>query len=118
VPANENNGYAPGIIVPTPQPVNDNDKPFSEEESEADRLEAGARARLADANRTIAHLAALIAARDFRRRGWLLASKNGSPVRSATSLRHGDRLELQLHDGSTEAVVEQVQRHEGAPRHD
>jgi exonuclease VII large subunit len=35
-------------------------------------------------------------------------------VRSATDLHRGDRLELQLHDGSTEAFVEQVQRHEGA----
>lgn len=82
--------------------------------TEAERLEPGARDLLADANRSVAHLAALIAARDFRRRGWLFASKNGSPVRSTTGLHRGDRLELQLHDGSTEAVVEQVQRHEGA----
>jgi exonuclease VII large subunit len=82
--------------------------------SEADRLKSSAHDRLADADRSVAHLAALIAARDFRRRGWLLASKDGSPVRSAADLGPGDRLELQLHDGSTEAVVEQVQRHEGA----
>jgi exodeoxyribonuclease VII large subunit len=86
--------------------------------TESDRLEAGARTRVADANQTVAHLAALIAARDFRRRGWLLASNDGNPVRSAADLHTGDRLELQLHDGSAEAVVEQVQRHEGATHHD
>jgi exodeoxyribonuclease VII large subunit len=75
---------------------------------ESDALRAGADARLGHAKREVAHVAELVAARDFRRSGWLLASKAGQPLRSAADLRSGDRLDLQLLDGSTSAVVEQV----------
>lgn len=76
---------------------------------ETQLLSDGADSRLGAAKRDVMHLAEVIAARDFRRRGWLLASKDGAPVRSAAELRSGDRLDLQLNDGSASAVVEQVQ---------
>ena len=72
------------------------------------RVAADTSRQLDDAARDVVHLAELVAARDFRRRGWLLATKAGEPVRSAAELHSGDPLHLQLHDGSAEAVVEQV----------
>ncbi len=67
-----------------------------------------ARRRLGDATRNATHSAALIAAHDFRRRGWLLASVAGSPVRSVAGVAAGQRIDLQLQDGGVEAVVERV----------
>ncbi len=84
----------------------------------AERLQAGTSGRVAAAERDLGHIAALIAARDFRRRGWLLAGQAGRPVRSAADLTAGGRLELLLHDGTATASVEQVHVHEGAVRHD
>lgn len=71
-----------------------------------DRMTADSGRRLTDAQRTVAHLEELIAAHDFRRRGWLLASKAGKPVRSVEDLEPGDAVDLQLHDGSVSAVIE------------
>lgn len=81
---------------------------------ESERLEAGAKGRLADAARTVSHLAALVAAHDFRPRGWLLASNGGRPVRSVTGLSPGDQVELHLHDGQASTAVKHVHAHEGA----
>lgn len=68
-----------------------------------------ARRRLDGAARDAAHTAALIAACDFRRRGWLLATIGaGSTVRSAAELEAGERIGLHLHDGRADAVVENV----------
>jgi exonuclease VII large subunit len=80
---------------------------------ESERLDAGVRNRLVDARRAVTHRAALIAAHDFRRRGWLLASKAGKTVRSVADLNPGDRLELQFHDGSAHATVKQVDPQKG-----
>jgi exodeoxyribonuclease VII large subunit len=56
------------------------------------------------------HLIAVIRARDFRERGWMLgATAGGDPVRSAAALAPGDRLELHLHDGSAAATVDHVE---------
>jgi exodeoxyribonuclease VII large subunit len=73
------------------------------------------RRRLDDAQRDAAHLAALVAARDFRRRGWLLAaSDDGNPVRSAADLRSGQRIDLHLHDGRAAAIVDTVNPEAGS----
>lgn len=75
---------------------------------EAELLRAGANDRLDSATRNVVHLAEVTAARDFPRRSWLLATKSGESVRSAADLTAGDHVDLQLSDGSAEAVVEQV----------
>lgn len=70
---------------------------------------------LDDAQRDTAHQAELIAAHDFRRRGWLLASiADGTPARSASDLETGTRIHLQLHDGRAQAVVENIDRNDGS----
>jgi exonuclease VII large subunit len=64
--------------------------------------------RIDDARRRVAHQAEIVAARDFRRHGWLLASRGGQPVRSASDLAEGDVVELHLHDGLARAVIDQI----------
>jgi exonuclease VII large subunit len=84
-----------------------------------ERLGDRARGRLDGAHRDAAHTAALIAARDFRRRGWLLASTSaGATVRSAFELRAGERIDLQLHDGRADAVVANVDPEIGRNPHE
>jgi exodeoxyribonuclease VII large subunit len=73
----------------------------------AKRVHQGTRRRLDHARRDTTHRAQLIAARDFRAHGWLLAGKvDGTPVRSAADLTEGTRIHLHLHDGDAQAVVE------------
>ena len=79
-----------------------------------ERLGEGAHRRLTDARRDTSHSAVLIAALDFRRRGWLLASIAGMPVRATADLKEGQRVELQLHDGRAAAVVENVNPEPGS----
>jgi exonuclease VII large subunit len=59
--------------------------------------------------RDVEHYVQLIVAQDFRRRGWLLATKAGQPVGSVSDLRASDRVQLSLRDGRADAVVQQVQ---------
>lgn len=90
--------------------------------AEADRttdaaaaLDTDARRRLADARRDIEHVAALLAASDPRRRGWVLpADAGGQVVRSAHALGVGDRLTLSFHDGAVGAVIETIPDPEAA----
>lgn len=78
---------------------------------EAERARELAFARLRDAERDLCHESSVIAARDFRPRGWLLASHaDGRPVRSACELAPGEGLELRLHDGHARATVFEVDR--------
>ncbi len=70
-------------------------------------LSERARRRLDDTQRDTTHQTELIAAHDFRRRGWLLASTtDGKPTRSAADLTAGARIHLHMHDGHAQAVVE------------
>lgn len=79
------------------------------------RMAEGAARRLDDAERDSAHLLALIEARDFRPRGWLLASTaNGAPVRSITDLAVGAEINLELRDGAASAVVEAIRHQQGS----
>lgn len=72
-------------------------------------LSERARRRLDDARRDIRHAAALTSARDFRRRGWLLANtEDGAPVHSVADLSIGQRIDLRLHDGRAQTVVETI----------
>jgi exodeoxyribonuclease VII large subunit len=74
---------------------------------DAGLLHERAHRRLGDAGRELAHRLQLIAARDFRPRGWLLASHpDGAPVRSAAELRAGAAIDLSLHDGHARVLVE------------
>jgi exodeoxyribonuclease VII large subunit len=66
----------------------------------------------------VRHLIAVVRARDFRERGWMLgATAGGEPVRSASGVAPGDRLELHLHDGRAAARVEQVEVTEQGEQH-
>lgn len=76
---------------------------------DADNLAERARRRLADAERETKHVCALIAAHDFRPRGWLLAADaDGTPVRSSARLRTGQHIDLHLHDGRANVVVRTI----------
>ena len=80
----------------------------------AEDLTAGARRRLADTEKALDHVVELIAARDFRRSGWLLAADAaGEPVRSATHVAPGDELTLRFHDGRADVAVTTIQTDEG-----
>ena len=68
-----------------------------------------ARRRMTHAQKDTEHVLALIAARDFRQRGWLLASTgDGAPVRSAAALQSGQTIQLRLHDGQAQAQIDTV----------
>ena len=67
---------------------------------------AGIGRRLRDARRDAHHLAEVIAARDMRPRGWLLAAaRDGSPIRRAAEVREGAALHLHFEDGRIEATA-------------
>jgi exodeoxyribonuclease VII large subunit len=73
------------------------------------RLSERSRRLLDDAQRDTEHIGALIAAHDFRPRGWLLAAiHDGTPVRSTADLCHGQRIDLRLHDGHANAVIDTI----------
>jgi exodeoxyribonuclease VII large subunit len=81
-----------------------------------ERIQQRVRQRTAQAARDLVHRGELIAARDFRPRGWLLASAGGQTVRSVASLTPGEPIELHLHDGRAEVRVERL--HPDDPRSD
>ncbi len=65
---------------------------------------AGIQRRLRDAQRDARHLAEVIAARDMRPRGWVLAARSdGGPLRSATDAPPGTDFHLDFADGRVEA---------------
>jgi exodeoxyribonuclease VII large subunit len=65
--------------------------------------------RLGDGARELGHLTRLIEARDFRRRGFVLAADGaGRPVSSASALRCGAPLTLIFEDGLAKAVVNDI----------
>ena len=73
---------------------------------------AGARRRLGDAIRVVGHLAALVDAHDFRRRGWVLAAdERGEALSSVERLRTGARVKLNFGDGQAAAAIQQVSKH-------
>ncbi|HEY7630704.1 MAG TPA: exodeoxyribonuclease VII large subunit [Thermoleophilaceae bacterium] len=72
---------------------------------------AGAKRRIGDSRRDIEHRAAVVAARDFRRRGWIVATGEGDdPVSDLSGLDTGARLRLTFSDGQADAVVDRILR--------
>ncbi len=79
------------------------------------QLNERSRRLLEDARRDTEHIGALIAAHDFRPRGWLLATiHDGTPVRSTADLCPGQRIHLRLHDGQSNAVIETINADTGS----
>ncbi len=72
------------------------------------------RRRLDDARREATHVGAVISARDFRTRGWLLATGNGAPVHSTAALRSGQHIDLHFHDGNANVIVETIDLDSGS----
>jgi exodeoxyribonuclease VII large subunit len=69
----------------------------------------GVRRRLRDAGRDARHAAELVAARDMRQGGWLLAARgDGAPVRRAAQVAEGAELHLHFADGRVAATAERV----------
>jgi exodeoxyribonuclease VII large subunit len=84
---------------------------------EAERARELAWRRIEHARRELCHRTSVIVARDFRRRGWLLAAgADGLPLRSAATLRRGERLSLRLHDGRATVLVEDMTAEEQEQR--
>jgi exodeoxyribonuclease VII large subunit len=72
-------------------------------------LTATVRRRTVEGRRILEHIVEVIAARDFRRSGWVLAGDaTGQPVRSARCLTPGEVLSLQFHDGRVNSTVTSV----------
>ena len=78
-------------------------------------VSAGARRRLGEGERELRHAVQILEARDFRRRGWILAGDEaGRPVGDARTLRVGGRLRLHLRDGTARVAVEHLEEREEA----
>lgn len=77
-------------------------------------LSAAARRRAGEAQRSLGHVVELIAAKDFRWSGWVLAGDaDGRPLRSVAGVAAGAELRLHFHDGTAEAAVTHVHQQEG-----
>ncbi len=74
-----------------------------------EELSTGARRRLATLPRETDALVDILAASDFRRRGWILGrTADGRPIRSTADVSLHDRIQLLLHDGEVGAVAEEI----------
>ena len=79
---------------------------------EASRIPTAAERALARHAERVTALGAVIDAKDFRRRGWVMASQAGRPVKSVADLRAEDTLELSFADGEVAATITDIQREE------
>jgi exodeoxyribonuclease VII large subunit len=80
----------------------------------AAELATTARRRLTDAQTALGHVVELIAAKDLRRSGWLLAGdRDGRAVGSIAGVVPGAELTLRFHDGVADAAVTHVHQQEG-----
>jgi exodeoxyribonuclease VII large subunit len=77
-------------------------------EALGERIGLHARQHVARAGRELVHRGELIAARDFRRRGWLLATTDGRSLTSVAELRAGAEVDIHLHDGRARTRVESI----------
>jgi exodeoxyribonuclease VII large subunit len=81
------------------------------------RRPVSSRQVLAGARHAVRHRADVIAALDFRGRGWVLAeSEDGTALRSAADVAGGDELALRFHDGRVDARAARVQMDEEGER--
>jgi exodeoxyribonuclease VII large subunit len=73
------------------------------------RLGPAAERLLARHTERVAGLGAVLDAKDFRRRGWVMATgENGAPVRSVAELHPADTLSLSFADGEATATITDV----------
>ena len=79
---------------------------------DAARIAPAAERSLARHAERVKALSAVIDAKDFRRRGWVMASQAGQPVKSVVDLRAADTLELSFADGEVAATITGIQREE------
>ncbi len=78
-----------------------------------DALAQGVRRRAGESRTSLEHVLEVIAARDFRRSGWVLAGDAaGNPVRSTRQLVLGQSLSLRFHDGRAASTVTSVEHEE------
>lgn len=96
------------VTVATRRQVVDHDRDYTHALQRLLReVGAGVRRRLTSAERDLRHTDDLIEARDFRRRGWILATdEDGAAVPSISGIDPGARLHLTFRDGRAEAVIE------------
>jgi exodeoxyribonuclease VII large subunit len=77
----------------------------------ADPLGRRSRRRLSHARSSLGHMVRIIAAHDFRPRGWLLAEDGaGATVSSVAQVKEGQRLRLRFRDGRVRARAEEIER--------
>lgn len=82
-------------------------------DADARRISPAAGRLLARHSERIAALGAVIDAKDFRRRGWVLAHDGaGRPVKSVAELRLEDAVELSFADGDATATIIDIKRGE------
>jgi exodeoxyribonuclease VII large subunit len=80
---------------------------------DADVVVQRAQLHLGDAERALRHACDVIAARDFRPRGWLLATRpDGRSIAAASAVAPGARLRLHFGDGQVGAAVETIELQE------
>ena len=80
-------------------------------EADSLRLAPAARRNIARRTERVAAAGALIDAKDFRGRGWVMAlGKDGAPLASAASLRPRDAVGLHFADGVARATVTDVEQ--------
>jgi exodeoxyribonuclease VII large subunit len=79
---------------------------------DASRIAPAAERTLARHAERVTALGAVIDAKDFRRRGWVMASQGGQPVKGVADLRAADTLELSFADGEVAATITDIEREE------
>jgi exodeoxyribonuclease VII large subunit len=82
-------------------------------DADASRLSPAAERLLARYTERVSALGAVIDAKDFRRRGWVLAHDGtGRPVKSVANLRVAEAVELSFADGEATATITDVKQGE------
>ncbi len=82
-------------------------------DADASRISPAAERLLARNTERVAALGAVIDAKDFRRRGWVLAHDGaGSPVKSVAELRVEGAVELSFADGDATATITDIKQGE------
>jgi exodeoxyribonuclease VII large subunit len=79
---------------------------------DAGRLAPAAERALGHHTERVSALGALIDAKDFRRRGWVMASQAGHPVKSVADLHSAGTLDLSFADGEVTATIRDIELEE------
>jgi exodeoxyribonuclease VII large subunit len=79
---------------------------------DASRIAPATRRGLARHAERVSALGALIDAKDFRKRGWVMAGHDGHPVDGLAGLNSGQTLELSFADGEATATITNIKRGE------